>query len=86
MTSILVWMCAFSYRDKFDNMPELTRIVDALEKVGIDFVEAGSMSKDLALLAGPEQGWISKQQLLAKIDENFKATMQEWLCGLAFNP
>lgn len=79
-------MCAFSYRDKFDNMPELTRIVDALEKVGIDFVEAGSMTKDLALLSGSEQGWISKQQFLAKIDENFKATMQEWLCRLAFNP
>jgi hypothetical protein len=44
------------------------------------------MTKDLALLSGSEQGWISKQQFLAKIDENFKATMQEWLCRLAFNP
>jgi isocitrate dehydrogenase len=86
LTSIFVWTCAFSYPGKFDNTPELTRIVDALEKVCIDFVEVGSMTKDLALLAGPEQGWISKQQFLAKIDENFKATMQEWLCRPAFNP
>lgn len=78
LASIFAWTRALSYRGKFDDTPEVTRFADALEKVCIDSVEAGSMTKDLALLIGPEQGWMTTQQFLAKIDENLKATMQKW--------
>jgi len=78
LASIFAWTRALSYRGKFDDTPEVTRFADALEKVCIDSVEAGSMTKDLALLIGPEQDWMTTQQFLAKIDENLKATMQKW--------
>jgi len=78
LASIFAWTRALSYRGKFDDTPEVTRFADALEKVCIDSVEAGSMTKDLALLIGPEQDWMTTQQFLAKIDENLKATMQNW--------
>jgi len=78
LASIFAWTRALSYRGKFDDTPEVTRFADALEKVCIDSVEAGSMTKDLALLIGLEQDWMTTQQFLAKIDENLKATMQKW--------
>ena len=78
LVSIFAWTRALSYRGKFDDTPEVTRFADALEKVCIDSVEVGSMTKDLALLIGPEQDWMTTQQFLAKIDENLKATMQKW--------
>ena len=78
LASIFAWTRALSYRGKFDDTPEVTRFADALEKVCIDSVEAGSMTKDLALLIGPDQDWMTTQQFLAKIDENLKATMQKW--------
>jgi len=78
LASIFAWTRALSYRGKFDGTPEVTRFAEALEKVCIDSVEAGSMTKDLALLIGPEQGWMTTQQFLAKLDENLNATMQKW--------
>jgi len=78
LASIFAWTRALSYRGKFDDTPEVIRFADALEKVCIDSVEAGSMTKDLALLIGPEQGWMTTQQFLAKLDENLNATMQKW--------
>lgn len=78
LASIFAWTRALSYRGKFDDTPEVTRFAEALEKVCIDSVEAGSMTKDLALLIGPEQGWMTTQQFLAKLDENLNATMQKW--------
>lgn len=78
LASIFAWTRALSYRGKFDDTPDVTRFADALEKVCIDSVEAGSMTKDLALLIGPEQGWMTTQQFLAKLDENLNASMQKW--------
>jgi len=78
LASIFAWTRALSYRGKFDDTPEVIRFAEALEKVCIDSVEAGSMTKDLALLIGPEQGWMTTQQFLAKLDENLNAAMQKW--------
>ncbi len=78
LASIFAWTRALSYRGKFDDTPDVTRFADTLEKVCIDSVEAGSMTKDLALLIGPEQGWMTTQQFLAKLDENLNAAMQKW--------
>ncbi len=78
LASIFAWTRALSYRGKFDDTPEVTRFAETLEKVCIDSVEAGSMTKDLALLIGPDQGWMTTQQFLAKLDENLKDAMQKW--------
>ena len=56
--------------------PELAKFADTLEKVTVDTVEAGYMTKDLALLVGPDQKWLSTTGFLDKIDENLKKAMK----------
>jgi isocitrate dehydrogenase len=75
IASIFAWTRAISYRGKFDDTPEVTKFAETLEKVCIDTVEAGSMTKDLALLVGPEQGWMTTQGFLARLDDNLKKAM-----------
>ncbi|WNK01457.1 NADP-dependent isocitrate dehydrogenase [Thalassospiraceae bacterium LMO-JJ14] len=75
IASIFAWTRALAYRGKFDATPEVTQFAETLEKVCIDTVESGFMTKDLALLVGPEQGWMTTQSFLAKIDDNLKAAM-----------
>ncbi len=75
IASIFAWTRALDYRGKFDETPEVTKFANTLEKVCIDTVEAGSMTKDLALLVGPDQGWMTTQQFLAKLDDNLKKAM-----------
>ena len=75
IASIFAWTRALNYRGKFDGTPEVTKFANTLEKVCIDTVEAGSMTKDLALLVGPDQGWMTTQQFLAKLDDNLKKAM-----------
>ncbi len=77
IASIFAWTRALSYRGKFDDTPEVTRFAETLEKVCIDSVEKGAMTKDLALLVGPDQGWMTTQQFLAKLDDNLKAEMDK---------
>ena len=59
----------------FDGTPEVQKFAETLEKVCIDTVESGSMTKDLAILIGPDQGWLTTNQFLDKLDENLKAAM-----------
>jgi isocitrate dehydrogenase len=75
IASIFAWTRALSYRGQFDGTPEVTKFAETLEKVCIDTVESGAMTKDLALLVGPEQGWMTTQGFLAKLDDNLKKTM-----------
>ena len=56
----------------------MTRFAETLEKVCIDTVESGNMTKDLALLIGPDQGWMTTQEFLDKLDANLKVAMQSW--------
>ena len=56
----------------------MVKFADALEKVCIDTVESGSMTKDLAILVGPDQGWCTTQQFLDVLDGNLKTEMAKW--------
>jgi isocitrate dehydrogenase len=58
-----------------DNTPDVSQFADTLERVCIDTVESGKMTKDLALLVGPEQPWQTTQEFLASIDENLAAVI-----------
>jgi isocitrate dehydrogenase len=64
-----------SHRAKLDDNQELARFAATLEKVCVDTVEAGFMTKDLALLVGADQKWLSTTGFLDKIDENLKRAM-----------
>jgi isocitrate dehydrogenase len=77
IASIFAWTRGLMHRAKLDNNPELDRFAHALEKVCIDTVEAGFMTKDLALLIGPNQPWLSTQKFLDKIDENLRAALSK---------
>jgi isocitrate dehydrogenase len=76
IASIFAWTRGLAYRGRFDNTPEVTRFADTLERVCIATVESGSMTKDLAVLVGPEQKWLNTQAFLAKIDENLRTAMR----------
>lgn len=75
IASIFAWTRGLKYRAKFDDTPDVEQFAETLEKVCIETVESGSMTKDLALLIGPEQAWLTTQQFLDKLDENLKAKM-----------
>jgi isocitrate dehydrogenase len=75
IASIFAWTRGLAHRAKLDGNDELQRFADTLEKVCIDTVEAGFMTKDLALLVGADQKWLSTTGFLDKIDENLKKAM-----------
>ncbi|WP_349434546.1 NADP-dependent isocitrate dehydrogenase [Pararhizobium sp. A13] len=75
IASIFAWTRGLAHRAKLDNNTELARFADTLEKVCVDTVEAGFMTKDLALLIGPDQPWLSTTGFLDKIDENLRKAM-----------
>ncbi|QEX23492.1 isocitrate dehydrogenase [NADP] [Hypericibacter adhaerens] len=75
IASIYAWTRGLWYRGKFDGTPELQRFAETLETVCVDTVEAGFMTKDLALLISPDQTWMTTQQFLAKLDDNLKKAL-----------
>ena len=75
IASIFAWTRGLYYRGKFDDTPEVQKFAETLEKVCVDTVESGFMTKDLAILVGPDQGWQTTNQFLDKLDENLKAAM-----------
>ena len=75
VASIYAWTRGLAHRAKLDGNPELARFASTLEKVTVDTVEAGFMTKDLALLVGPEQKWLTTEGFLDKVDENLKKAM-----------
>jgi isocitrate dehydrogenase len=75
IASIFAWTRGLAHRAKLDNNAELAKFASTLEKVCVDTVEAGYMTKDLALLVGPDQKWLSTTGFLDKIDENLKKAM-----------
>jgi len=78
IASIYAWTRGLWYRGKFDNTPEVQKFAEALEKICVDTVEAGFMTKDLALLISPDQKWMTTKQFLDKLDENLKKAMASW--------
>jgi isocitrate dehydrogenase len=72
IASIFAWTRGLIHRAKLDDNADLKRFAETLEKVCVDTVEAGFMTKDLALLVGPDQKWLSTTGFLDKVDENLK--------------
>jgi len=75
IASIYAWTRGLWYRGKFDNTPQVQKFAETLEKVCVDTVEAGFMTKDLALLISPDQTWMTTRQFLDKLDQNLKKAM-----------
>ncbi len=75
IASIFAWTRGLSHRAKLDNNAALAKFALALEKVCVDTVEAGFMTKDLAALVGPQQKWLTTEGFLDKIDENLNKAM-----------
>ncbi|MCA3597829.1 MAG: NADP-dependent isocitrate dehydrogenase [Methylobacterium sp.] len=75
IASIFAWTRGLAHRAKLDDNQELAKFSTTLEKVCVDTVEAGYMTKDLALLVGADQKWLSTTGFLDKIDENLRKAM-----------
>src|SRR5271170_2068421 len=69
IASIFAWTRGLAYRGEFDGTPDVKTFAETLEKVCVDTVEAGFMTKDLAMLIGPDQGWLTTNAFLDKLDE-----------------
>jgi isocitrate dehydrogenase len=75
IASIFAWTRGLDARGRMDGTPAVSDFAHALERVCVRTVEAGSMTKDLALLVGPDQPWLTTQEFLAAIDENLRGAM-----------
>jgi isocitrate dehydrogenase len=75
VASIFAWSRGLAHRAKLDGNAELAKFAQTLEKVTVDTVEAGFMTKDLAVLVGAEQKWLSTTGFLDKVDSNLKKAM-----------
>jgi len=75
VASIYAWTRGLAHRAKLDNSAELAKFAATLEKVTVDTVEAGDMTKDLAILIGADQKWLSTTDFLDKVDENLQKAM-----------
>ncbi len=78
IASIFAWTRGIGYRGKFDGTPDVEKFAATLEKVCVDTVESGHMTKDLALLIGESQPWLTTNQFLEKLDDNLKTAMDNW--------
>ena len=73
--SDFAWTRGIAARGRMDGTPEVTEFAETLERVCIETVESGKMTKDLALLVGSDQEFQTTQEFLASIDENLRAAM-----------
>jgi isocitrate dehydrogenase len=78
IASIFAWTRGLAHRAKLDDNAALARFAATLEKVCVDTVESGYMTKDLALLIGPDQKWLTTTGFLDKIAENLETEMAKW--------
>ncbi|CAD7334867.1 NADP-dependent isocitrate dehydrogenase [Sphingomonadales bacterium 56] len=78
IASIFAWTQGLAYRGKFDDTPDVTKFAETLEKVCIETVEGGAMTKDLALLIGPDQAWMTTEQFFEAIRANLETAMGKW--------
>jgi len=75
IASIYAWTGGLKHRAKLDDNAQLLKFAETLEKVVVDTVESGDMTKDLALLVGPNQKWLTTEGFLEKVDENMNKAM-----------
>jgi isocitrate dehydrogenase len=77
IASIFAWTRALSARARIDDTPAVGEFAQALERVCVETVESGKMTKDLAMLISPEQAWLTTQEFLAAVDENLRAAVAD---------
>jgi len=75
IASIFAWTRGLAQRGKLDGTPEVTGFAETLERVVIETVETGKMTKDLAVLVGPDQPWLTTEEFLGALDENLQKAM-----------
>ena len=78
IASIYAWTQGLAYRGKFDNTPDVVKFAQTLERVCVETVESGYMTKDLAILIGPQQPWMTTKQFLDKLSDNLEKKMAAW--------
>jgi len=78
IASIFAWTGGLKYRGKFDDTPDVVRFAETLERVCVKTVEDGQMTKDLALLIGPDQAWMTTEQFFEAIRANLETEMGNW--------
>ncbi len=79
VASIFAWTRGLKSRGEFDDTPDVVRFAELLEKVCIETIENGAMTKDLALLIGDKQPWLTTNQFLDKLDQGLREKMEnEW--------
>jgi isocitrate dehydrogenase len=76
IASIFAWTRGLDYRGLFDDTPDVRHFARTLEQVCVSTVESGSMTKDLAILIGPDEPWLTTLQFLDKLDEGLKRAMK----------
>jgi isocitrate dehydrogenase len=75
IASIFAWTGGLKHRGKLDETPEVVKFAETLERVCVETVESGKMTKDLAILVGPNQPWMTTEQFFEAIRENLEAAM-----------
>ena len=75
IASIFAWTGGLKFRGKIDETPDVVRFAETLEQVCIDTVESGAMTKDLAILVGPDQPWMTTEQFFDTIVKNLETVM-----------
>jgi isocitrate dehydrogenase len=78
IASIFAWTGGLKFRGKFDDTPDVTRFAETLEQVCIETVESGAMTKDLAILIGPDQAWMTTEQFFEAVRANLETKMGSW--------
>ncbi|WP_404480731.1 NADP-dependent isocitrate dehydrogenase [Novosphingobium sp. BL-52-GroH] len=78
IASIFAWTRGLAYRGKFDGTPDVVKFAETIERICIETVESGKMTKDLALLIGPDQSWMTTEQFFEAIVENLETEMAAW--------
>ena len=81
IASIFAWTQGLKYRGQFDDTPDVVKFADALEKVCVETVESGKMTKDLAILIGPSQPWLTTEQFLDALDAGLQAKLASCSCS-----
>jgi isocitrate dehydrogenase len=78
IASIFAWTGGLKFRGKFDDTPDVVRFAETLERVCIQAVEQGAMTKDLAILIGPDQPWMTTEQFFETIRVQLEEAMANW--------
>ena len=79
IASIFAWTGGLKFRGKFDETPDVIRFAETLEQVCIETVENGHMTKDLAILIGPDQAWMTTEQFFEQVRSNLEQKMGSWM-------